>query len=65
MTLNEFINHIKHNSLEIDIFIEGQFCYCGSIGAFKTHLKKEKYGDYKIQKIEPLSTNLEIFLERK
>ena len=66
MTLNEFIDHIKHNSLGIDIFIEGQIQFvAGTIGEFKNAVIRQKIGNLRIEKIEPLSQSLNIFLERK
>ena len=43
MKLNEFINHIKHNSLSIEIIDYSYITiYDGSIGSYKTSVIKNK-----------------------
>lgn len=64
MKLNDFINHIKHNSLGIDIFTEAKIEYLGTVGDFKNAIVKNKIGERKIYKIEPLANSLNIFLEK-
>lgn len=63
MKLNEFICHIKHNSLGIDIFTGGRIEFLGTVGEFKNAIVKQKIGERQIDKIEPLSQSLNIFLK--
>ena len=64
MTLNEFINHLKHNSINLNIFAGAKIMYLGSVGSYKTSIVKPKIGNLKIEKIEPLELdeNINIFL---
>lgn len=65
MGLGEFINHIKHNSVGIDIFgyDTAKFYYTGTVGSYKTAVVKSKIDDVEIGKIEPLVTSLNIFIK--
>ena len=65
MTLNEFINHIKHNSLEITISdnLFDNPMYRDSIGAFKTSITKSKIGDLKILDVEPYSDDSGFYIK--
>lgn len=65
MTLGEFINHIKHNSLYIDIFgyDTARMYFTGYVGSYKTAVVKSKIDDVEIGKIEPLVTSLNIFIK--
>ena len=67
MTLNEFINHLKHNSININVFEDGKIWYLGSVGSYKTSIVKSKIGNFRIEKIEPLELdeNMNIFIEGK
>lgn len=62
MNLNEFLNHIKHNSLVINIFTGARIEFLGTVGEFKTAVVKEKLGKCLIDKIETLTQELNIFL---
>ena len=65
MKLGEFINHIKHNSLYIDIFgyDSAKIYFTGDIGTYKTSVIKSKINELKIGKIEPLVNSLNIFIK--
>ena len=63
MELNEFLCHIKHNNLGIDIFGSCKCYYTGTVGTFKHATIKGKIGKWKIEKIEPLSQTLSIYLK--
>lgn len=65
MTLNEFINHIKHNSLEITINdnLFTNAMYIDSIGSFKTSIIKSKIGDFKIIDIIPYSDDCGFYIK--
>ncbi len=70
MTLNEFINHIKHNSLTINIFEKPydeldfhKIHFLGSVGEFKTAVIKRYIGEWRILKIEPLEFELNIYIK--
>lgn len=65
MILNDFIEHIKHNSLGIDIFGSCKMYYTGTIGTFKNAVVKSKIGNAIIEKIEPLSQSLNIFIKEE
>lgn len=62
MTLLEFLNHIKHNSLGIDIFTGAKIEFLGTVGEFKNAIVRQKIGERQIDRIEPLSQSLNIFL---
>ncbi len=55
MTLNEFVNHIKHNSLSIHVrcFNKDIPEYHGTFGDFKNSVYKHKYGDIEISHCYP------------
>ena len=65
MTMNEFINHLKHNSININVFESGKIWYLGSVGSYKTSIVKSKIGNFRIEKIEPLELdeNMNIFIK--
>ena len=65
MTMNEFINHLKHNSININVFESGKIWYLGSVGSYKTSIVKSKIGNFRIDKIEPLELdeNMNIFIK--
>ena len=70
MTLNEFINHIKHNSLTINIFEKPdealdfhKIHFLGSMGEFKNAVIKRYIGEWRIFKIEPLEFELNIYIK--
>lgn len=66
MTLDQFINHIKHKSLMIDVFQCNNGCkqyYSGLIGSYLTSVVRSKIGSCRIEKIEPLVTSFNIFIE--
>lgn len=62
MTLNEFINHIKHNSLELRIHFvcDTEPLWLCDIGSFKTSVIKSHIGECKISIIHPLSKGFKI-----
>lgn len=64
MRLDEFISHIKHNSLYIDVFgaNSAKIYYSDYIGAYKTSVVKSKIGSMIINKIEPLVNSLNIYI---
>lgn len=64
MNVNEFLYHIKHNSLEINIFTGARIEFLGTVGEYKTAVVKEKIGECQIDKIEPLTNELNIFLRK-
>lgn len=63
MNLNDFISHIKHNSLWIDVFTGAKIEFLGTVGEFKNAVVRNKIGYRIINKIEPLVNSLNIFLE--
>lgn len=66
MTLNEFIEHIKHNSVTMDIFAGVNSCkfyFTGTIGTFKNAVLRSKIGNVRIVKIEPLAQSFNIFID--
>lgn len=65
MTLNEFLSHIKHNSLGINIFTGARIEFLGTVGEYKTAIVKEKIGERQIDKIEPLVHELNIFIKEE
>lgn len=65
MKFNDFISHIKHNSLYIHVFTGARIDFLGTVGEYKTAILKRKIGDRKIYKIEPLTNSLNIFLEEE
>lgn len=64
MSLGEFIDHIKHNSLYIDVFgfDSATMYYTGYVGSYRTSVIKSKINNFKIGKIEPLVNSLNIFI---
>lgn len=56
MTLNEFVNHIKHNSLDINVFCDIKEIpfYHGTFGTYKSSVYKQKYGNIEISKTYPM-----------
>lgn len=65
MNVNEFLSHIKHNSLGINIFTGARIEFLGTVGEYKTAIAKEKIGERQIDRIEPLSTELNIFIKEE
>ena len=65
MKLNDFIDHIKHNSLVVDIFTGARIEFLGTVGEFKNAVVRGKIGERQIEKIEPLSQSLNIFLKEE
>lgn len=65
MTLYDFINELKHNGLGIDIFKGNQFVFTGSVSTFKNWIHNGDYYKLRVEKVEPLSKSLNIFLEVK
>lgn len=66
MNLDDFIKHIAHNSVGIDIFGYNNSCkfyYTGSVGTYKNSVIRNKIGKCRIGKIEPLEQSLNIFIE--
>ena len=54
MKLNEFINHIKHNSVYINISNKfNSSIYSGTIGEFKTSIIKDKINNVNVKFIYP------------
>lgn len=52
MTINEFIQELKHKSLDISIFdCEGNFIYTGKVGEYLHSVFSQKYGSRAITKI--------------
>lgn len=62
MTINEFISHIKHKSLTINIFEGGKIWYLGDVGGFVHAVVQDKIGHRIIDKIEPIEFQLNIFI---
>lgn len=65
MDLYNFIRELKHKNLHVDLFINAKFLYTGSVGQLVYWNLYSKYSNYRIDKIEPLITSLNIFLEDK
>lgn len=63
MTLNDFISHIKHNSLQLVVSTAGGKNFLGTVGEFKNAIIKNLIGEFKIIKITPLANSLNILLE--
>lgn len=54
MKLNEFINHIKHNSVYINISNKfNNLLYSGTIGTYKTSVIKDKINNVNVKFIYP------------
>ena len=53
MTLNEFVNHIKHNRLSINVRVSVKDLphYHGTFGDFKNSVYKQKYGNIEISHV--------------
>lgn len=69
MKLIEFIDHIKHRSLNIKIEnddIYGDFCtyFEGTIGEYQTAIIRSKLDNALIERIEPTAQSLRIFVRR-
>ena len=65
MTLNEFLSHIKHNSLGITIFTGARIEFLGTVGEYRTAIVKDKINNRIIDRIEPLVTELNIFIKEE
>lgn len=65
MTLYEFISELKHKSLGLDIFTEARIEYLGTLGELLHAIVLGKIGHREIDKIEPLSKSLNIFLRKE
>lgn len=67
MNVLDFISHIKHNSLSIEIkTIEGRefkTLYTGDVGGYKNSVAKEKLNKRRITVIVPEDCLLQILLE--
>lgn len=65
MKLNEFINHIKHNSLSIMIidFDYHETLYDGSIGSYKNACVRSEIDNCKIVKILTDENQLYIYIK--
>ncbi len=66
MTLGEFLNHIKHKSLKIEIHIESDILFEGTIGEYSTSVVKSKINNKKVSGVYPswISNDLlKIYLE--
>lgn len=55
MTLNEFVNHIKHNSLTLNIECRHKEVpdYIGTIGTYKHSAFKSSFGSIEVSRIYP------------
>ena len=71
MTLNDFIEHIKHRSLSIDVSqrsgTQGIILerFHGTVGEYSTSLVKEKIGKVKIDYIVPDDNQLMIVIKEE
>ena len=64
MTLIQFINHLKHRSISLNIFYNAKIIYLGDVGSYMHWIYKSKFDDCKIIKIEPIPTDsLNIFID--
>ena len=57
MTLIEFINHIKHKSVEFRVFDEIENSYCFVIGQYMHFIHRDVFDNAKIIKIIPTGLN--------
>lgn len=66
MTLNEFINHIKHKSLGITILDANdiEVLYAADVGCYLTSTAKNTIGNRLIDRITPIGNNLTIYLSQ-
>lgn len=62
MTLYDFINELKHNGLEINIFFQDQYVFKGSVSTFKNWIHNSDYYNLRVVKVDPLTKSLNIFL---
>ena len=62
MTLNEFILHQKHNSVNIRIEVGDDTKFIGDIGCYKHWIGKSTYGDDEIEMIYFIRKFWNIFL---
>ena len=53
MTLNEFINHLKHKTIGLAIFYRGKIIYTGTVGSYVHWANRSKFDNYGIDKIIP------------
>lgn len=53
MTLIEFIEHIKHNSLKISVIYNNNIVYDNSIGSYKHWVNRSMYDYIGILEIRP------------
>lgn len=52
MTINEFVQELKHKTLELSIFdSEGEFIYTGKVGEYIHSVFSQKYGSRDITRI--------------
>lgn len=62
MTVNKFINELKHKNLTIYIMEGGQIWFIGTVGVFLTSIVRDKISYKTIETIEPLENVLYIYL---
>lgn len=62
MTLQEFLSHIKHNSLFITIIINDKDVFTSSIGVYNHWIYKTLYDNENIKHIEVMENHFVIYL---
>lgn len=54
MTLIEFINHLKHKSIGLNVFHNGKIIFLGDVGTYMHWVGRNLYDGCKVNKIEPI-----------
>lgn len=57
MTLIEFINHLKHKSIGLNVFHNGKIIFLGDVGTYMHWVGRNLYDGSKVNKIEPIPTD--------
>lgn len=65
MTLLEFINHLKHKSLYLFIYVNGHLQYWETLGNYIHYKHRGKYDNLKIDNIETTSDGFTIDLKEE
>lgn len=64
MTLIQFINHLKHKSIGLNVFYNAKIIYLGTVGDYMHWINKNVVANCRIIKIEPIPTDsFKIFID--
>lgn len=66
MKLLDFVNHLKHNSIVINLYVKGVitiYAFKGTLGEFKHWVKAPVYYDFMIHHISCYNKEFNIFIE--